>query len=69
MSFFRHEEIYRPARKRLMNGKPIEVGSPDHRLGESPTESFESFTEPTRVKADSDSLYRFWRSQSAPRAL
>ena len=50
MSFFRHEEIYRPAGKRLMNGKPIEVGSPDHRLGESPTESFESFTEPTLVK-------------------
>ncbi len=36
MSFFRHEEIYRSDGKRLMNGKPTEVGSPDHRFDESP---------------------------------
>ncbi len=36
MSFFRHEEIYRSDGGVLINGKPTEAGSPDHRLDESP---------------------------------
>jgi putative transposase len=36
MSFFRHAEIYRYDGGSLMNRKPTEVGSPDHRLDESP---------------------------------
>ena len=36
MSFFRHQEIYRSDGKRLLNGKPTETGSPDHRFDESP---------------------------------
>ena len=36
MSFFRHEEIYRSDVGSLINGKPTEAGSPDHRLDESP---------------------------------
>jgi hypothetical protein len=36
MSFFRHPEIYRSEGKTLLNGKPTEAGSPDHRLDESP---------------------------------
>jgi len=37
MSFFRHEEIYRSDGGSLIDGKPTEAGSPDHRLDESPT--------------------------------
>jgi transposase InsO family protein len=36
MSFFRHEEIYRSDGQFLIDGKPTEAGSPDHRLDESP---------------------------------
>ena len=36
MSFFRQQEIYRSDGKRLLNGKPTETGSPDHRFDESP---------------------------------
>ena len=36
MSFFRHEEIYRSDGQFLIDGKPTEGGSPDHRLDESP---------------------------------
>jgi hypothetical protein len=36
MSFFRHEEIYRSDMGSLLNGKPVETGSPAHRLDESP---------------------------------
>jgi putative transposase len=36
MSFFRHEEIYRSDVGSLIDGKPTEAGSPDHRLDESP---------------------------------
>lgn len=36
MSFFRHEEIYRSDVGSLINGKPTDAGSPDHRLDESP---------------------------------
>jgi transposase InsO family protein len=35
MSFFRHEEIYRSDVGSLIDGKPTEAGSPDHRLDES----------------------------------
>src|SRR4030095_4024102 len=34
MSFFRHGKIYR-SDDPLTNGKPVETGSPDHRLDES----------------------------------
>jgi putative transposase len=37
MSFFRHQEIYRSDDGPSTNGKPTEVGSPHHRLDESPT--------------------------------
>jgi putative transposase len=36
MSFFRHQEIYRSDGQFLIDGKPTEAGSPDHRLDESP---------------------------------
>jgi len=36
MSFFRDEEIYRSDGEFLIDGKPAETGSPDHRLDESP---------------------------------
>ena len=36
MSFFRHEEIYRSDVRSLTDGKPTEIGLPDHRLDESP---------------------------------
>jgi len=36
LSFFRHEEIYRSDGEFLIDGKPTEAGSPDHRLDESP---------------------------------
>ena len=36
MSFFRHEEIFRSDVGFTVNGEPTEVGSPDHRLDESP---------------------------------
>jgi putative transposase len=36
MSFFRHPEIFRSDVCLLNEGKPIETGSPDHRLDESP---------------------------------
>lgn len=36
MSFFRHQEIYRSDGRFLTDGKPTEVGFPDHRLDESP---------------------------------
>ncbi len=36
MSFFRHQEIYRSDGQFLIDGKPTETGSPDHRLDESP---------------------------------
>ena len=36
MSFFRHKEIFRSDVGFLLNGEPTEVGSPDHRLDESP---------------------------------
>jgi len=37
MSFFRHEKIYRSELGPRIEGKPVETGSPDHRLDESPT--------------------------------
>jgi len=36
MSFFRHEEIFRSDVGFTVDGEPTEVGSPDHRLDESP---------------------------------
>jgi putative transposase len=36
MSFFRHPEIFRSDVCLLIEGKPTETGSPDHRLDESP---------------------------------
>jgi transposase InsO family protein len=36
MSFFRHREIFRSDVGFLIDGKPTEAGSPDHRLDESP---------------------------------
>ena len=36
MSFFRHPEIYRSDGRFLIDRKPTEAGSPDHRLDESP---------------------------------
>jgi putative transposase len=36
MSFFRHEEIYQNDGRVRIDGKPTEVGSPAHRLDESP---------------------------------
>jgi putative transposase len=36
MSFFRHEEIYRSDVGSRIEGEPAEIGSPDHRLDESP---------------------------------
>jgi putative transposase len=36
MSFFRHEEIYRSDEGSGPEGEPVETGSPDHRLDESP---------------------------------
>jgi putative transposase len=36
MSFFRHQEIFRSDVGSLIDGKPTEAGSPDHRLDESP---------------------------------
>ena len=36
MSFFRHWEIFRSDGSSVIDGKPTEAGSPDHRLDESP---------------------------------
>jgi transposase InsO family protein len=36
MSFFRHEEIYRSDVGSKIEGEPVEISSPDHRLDESP---------------------------------
>ena len=36
MSFFRHQEIFRSDVGSLIDEKPTEAGSPDHRLDESP---------------------------------
>jgi len=38
LSFFRHEEIYRSDGRSLVDGKPTEADSPDHRFDESPAD-------------------------------
>jgi transposase InsO family protein len=55
MSFFRHQEIYRSDGQFLIDGKPTEAGSPDHRLDESPV----GYS--TRARFCFTSRGRFWR--------
>jgi len=38
LSFFRHDEIYRSDGRSLVDGKPTEADSPDHRFDESPAD-------------------------------
>jgi len=60
MSCFRHEEIYRSDGEFLIDGKPTEAGSPDHRLDESPA-GFLGGLVSTRAHFCFTNRGRFWR--------
>jgi len=61
MSFFRHQEIYRSDGQFLIDGKPTEADSPDHRLDESQAGYSSAGWSPPEPASASPAEERFWR--------